>query len=160
MTNKETFIRFNTDINNNILTNPDFLKAEASGRMRKSVLSLDNIVVQDSFFSKKVLAYALAIDEGRKKNSVDSGGLFDAIYEWVGFKKYGITYKTDSRRKGIAYAITRKIAEEGSAKARGKYPKTNIFQSAINKALPSMLKGLITQKEINTRSEIVKAYKK
>ena len=123
MTNKETFIRFNTDINNNILTNPDFLKAEASGRMRKSVLSLDNIVVQDSFFSKKVLAYALAIDEGRKKNSTNSGGLFDAIYEWVGFKKYGITYKNDSRRRGIAFCYYAKDSRRRECKEAGQISK-------------------------------------
>ena len=160
MDNKNTFIAFNNDINNSILTNPDFLKAEAFGNMRKSVLSLDNIIVTPTFFSKKVLAYAGAIDDGRQKNSNNSGGLYSAIYDWVGLKKYNIKYKTDGERKGIAFAIMKTIAKKGSAKHRGKYPKTNIFQSAIDKSLPKLLKGLVTQKEISTRSKVVDAYKK
>lgn len=160
MTNKETFIQFNNDINNNILTNPNFIKAEAFGKMRKSVLSLDNVIATDSFFSKKVLAYAGAIDHGRRSNTTNSGGLYDAIYDWVALKKYGIKYSTDSERKSIAIAITKNIAKRGSYKHRNIGKRTAIFQSAIDKALPAMYKNIITQKEITTRSKIVTAYKK
>lgn len=160
MTNKETFILFNQDINNNILTDPAFIKAEARGGMRKSVLSLENITSTDSFFSKKVLAYATAIDKGRGKNDKNSGGLYDAIYDWVGLKKYDIKYSNNKERKSIAFAITRKIAKRGTWKFKPQSRHTDIFQSAIDKSLPAMYKNIITQKEITTRSNIVDAYKK
>ena len=60
----------------------------------------------DSYFTSALI--------GRGENKTNSGGLYEAIKEWVKLGKYGI----DPNDKGIAYAITKTIAKSGSYKFR------------------------------------------
>jgi hypothetical protein len=71
--------------------------------------NFDNLTIKgDSYFSSALI--------GRDKNKTNSGGLFEAIQRWVKLGKYGI----NPNNKGIAYAITKTIAREGSYKFRNK----------------------------------------
>jgi hypothetical protein len=88
-----------------------------------------------------------------------SGGLVDAIYEWLQYKKYGITYNNDEERLGIAIAISKSMSKDGSYKRKNKDKRTTIIKDSIGKAKPTLFKALITDSAIRLRSEVGKIIK-
>ena len=159
-TNKDVFLGFNESLNNAILTNPDFKKVNASGNMKRSILDITNVVATDKSFIKYVAGYYEPIDKGRGRNRSNTGGLWQAIYEWLEFKKYNLNWNDEKERRSIAHAIVRNMAKKGSYKFRNTSAQTNIFESAIQATLPSLVKDLVTQKELSVRSNVVTAYRK
>ena len=160
MSNKDVFISYNAALNNAILFHPDFPKITASGNMKRTVLDNSNVIATDKFYQKKVAAYYTPIDKGRGKTVSKTGGLWQAIYDWLQYKKYGLTWTTDNERKSIAHAIVTNISKRGSYKFRNKSKQTDIFESAIQSTLPTLFKNIVTQKEISVRTQVIKAYKK
>lgn len=158
--NIQVFETFNEDINKNILQSSEFAVVEASGNTRRSLLDSSNITVNSTRFVKRVVGYYKSIDKGRAPNRTNSGGLVDGVYEWLGFRKYGFEWRDNKQRLGMAIAISKNIAKKGSSKFRGDTAKTDIFQSAINKAIPNLLKNLITTRVVSIRGEIKENYNK
>lgn len=163
MSIEKEFVRFNETINREIIQNPDFVKATASGRMRDSVLNNANVTIAPNRFIKKVLGYAEFIDDGRGKyRGGGNSNLWGQLYEWVGYKKYNINWNTQQDRERVTWALYKTIQKEGSAKFRGKVPKTNIFDSAVKVALEQLRIGLLKQlkrtylSNINTTVKSVK----
>lgn len=157
--NEEIFRDFNEAVNNSILTNPDFIAAEASGATRASLINPSNVTISSTKFVKLVTGYYEAIDKGRGKNVSNSGGLVSAIYEWLQFKKYGFNYSNDKERLGKAIAISRKMAKEGSFKHRNVSFRTDIFEKAIRDNLPELLRELAINRVAEIRGQIRKTYR-
>lgn len=85
---------------------------------------------------KKVEGYADFIDVGRGKYSGGgNGNLWGKLYEWVGFKKYGINFSNDKERRRITWGLYRTIQNKGTFKHRNTAARTEIFNSAVNDAL-------------------------
>ena len=76
-------------------------------------------------------SYIEPAEKGRGKNQSNTGGLFAGIYNWLQYKKYGITYSDDKERRSIAFAIMKKTANEGSYKFRNPAKRTNVIETAL-----------------------------
>lgn len=87
--------------------------------------------------------YIEAAEKGRGKNRSSTGGLFNGVYNWLQYKKYGITYRDDKERRGIAFAIMKKIAKEGSYKFRNPAKQTNVIEQAIESINKDIVKEFI-----------------
>ena len=142
MTVKEALVAFDKRITGNILTDPDFVKMRASGRSAAFIASPKSSVFGKDRYTKLALN-AFEQDKGRGKTRRKTGGLYQAIYDWLKYQKYGLTWRTEKERRGLAFVITRKISQEGSAKFRGRVPKTKIFATAVNRELPQLRKDLV-----------------
>ena len=69
------------------------------------------------------------------------------------YKKYGISFDNDKERLRIAKGIAFKTAKEGSFKFRnGK--QTNVFETIINNAKPSLLQALAEGQASKYSSEV------
>ncbi len=68
--------------------------------------------------------------------------LKDIIYDWLQFKKYGLTWDTDKERKTLAFLISRKIHQKGYS---GKAPYD--YQEGYDSKL---LSDIITEARLNT----------
>lgn len=153
---------YNERVNQDIVTNPDFIETIASGRARDSVLDENNVSIKESsgktIFQKKAVSYLTATDTGRQANINNSGGLYDGIFEWLKYKKYGIDYDSEEERKSIAYAITTKIAKEGSYKYRNIDKRTKVVLDAVNGNIPRLLVDLGTSKKVEIQDNISDSY--
>ena len=115
----------------------EVLNINAFGNLSNSitfeVLENDNfdelIIKADSYFTNALL--------GRGANTSNSGGLLEGIQAWVKLGKYGI----DPSDKGIAYAITKKIAKEGSYKFRNQ-EEAEKNKNALNELLDIFVNDL------------------
>lgn len=54
------------------------------------------------------------------------------IYEWLKYSKYGLTYQDDKERKSLAFAISRKIAKQGTFTHRQK-KQTGVLTDILTK---------------------------
>lgn len=140
----EILKKWNNELNEAIISNSDFQKAKAFGKAERFLLSPKSFVIEKDKVTKWGL-YPYEMDKGRGATKNKTGGLYDAIYEWLSLKKYGISWENDKERKGIAFAITRKISLFGTY--RRKNP-TDIYGAAIKKTLP-LLEKEIVKVEIN-----------
>lgn len=159
ITNEEIFQQLNDRINRTIISNPDFQKAKASGNSERSLLKSANVTITPTLYRKKAVSYLGAIDDGRSPNKSNSGGLFQGLYNWLEFEKYGFKWKPNERkRKALAFALMKTIAKKGSAKFRGQIRKTSIISDALDKNIPEAIKQIITQKTISITSQIKASY--
>ena len=149
------FVVFNETINREIINNPAFVTATASGRMRDSVLNSANVTIKPQRFVKKVQNYADFIDVGR-----GAGGKppLQAILDWLEYEKYDFKWRPDERKKlRLAFAIRNKIGKDGSSKHTGATPKTDIFNNAIEIALQQLRLSVVDRMKViatnNLRSE-------
>ena len=158
----DALMSYNERVNQDIVTNPDFMETIASGRARDSVLEENNVSIKESndktIFQKKAVSYLTATDTGRQANINNSGGLYDGIFEWLKYKKYGIDYDSEEERKSIAYAITTKIAKEGSYKYRNIDKRTKVVLDAVNGNIPRLLVDLGTSKKVEIQDNISESY--
>lgn len=159
-TNIKAFEQFNDQINRNIIQNPQFAVIEASGNTRRSVLDSANVTINSSRFVKRVVSYFEEIDKGRGPNTSDSGGLFTGMFDWLQYRKYGFEWKDVSDRTSKAIALMKKTADKGSFKFRNSSKRTDIFGGAVNRALPDLIKNLITLNTIRVSGAISKSFKK
>jgi hypothetical protein len=101
------------------------------------------------------LSYTPFIDAGRatgKQTPVKN------LYDWLEFNKYGIEYETDKERWGIAWAIAKTHAKEGSFKFRGN--QTDVFAQVIAQAKPTLLQALTDSSVTKFESEVLKEIKR
>lgn len=157
---EEIFKNFNSNINRNITSNPNFVRSVATGSMRESVLNESNVSISKTKFTKRVKNYADFIDKGRGKYS--GGGnanLWGRLYEWVGLKKYDISYSDDKGRKRITWAIYKKMQKEGSFKHRNPSRQTDIFNSAVQASINELRKDLLKEVRSSQLSVIRSEFK-
>lgn len=106
---------------------------------------VDSLIIKaDAYFTSSLI--------GRRENQTNSGGLFEAIQEWVKLGKYGI----DPNNKGIAYAITKTIAKSGSYKFKNQAiaeknkaalnELLNVFVNDLNNSLKSYEQAQVIEK--------------
>ena len=158
MTNEEAFLLFRQNLIKAILADPDYKTVKAFGRFEDFIKSSESYRLSEDRFIQFGTPYTPSLDSGRGKNKTNSGGLREAIYEWLELKKYGIDYKDDKERVGISYAIAKTIAKKGSYKHRNVSKRTKIIQKAIDKTLPDLLKDL-AQIDIEVqRQNLIKAW--
>ncbi len=158
MSNEEAFIKFRKSLIDAILKSPDYKKVKAFGEFEDFIKSNNSYKVSEDRFIQFGTPYTDALDIGRGKNKSNSGGLRGAIYEWLGLKKYGIDYADDKERRGISYAISKKIAKEGSFKNRNVSARTRIIEEAIEKTLPDLIKDLTLIKAEEERIKIIRVW--
>ena len=153
---------YNQRVNDDIVTNPDFIATIASGKARDSVLNESNVSITEkgdkTVFQKKAVSYLTATDTGRGANVNNTGGLYEGIFEWLKYKKYGIDYEDEKGRKAIAHAITTKIAKEGSYKFRNQDARTEVVLNAVNSNIPRLLVDLGVSKKVEIVNNINKSY--
>ena len=149
-------------VNKDIVFDSDFQRTIASGNAERSILDEENVFIVKNkdfvLFRKSAVKYITATDQGRKPNQTNSGGLFEAIYDWLQYKKYGIEYSDDKERKSIAYAITTKIAKEGSYKFRNVDKRTKVITKAINENIPKLLLDLGVTYKTDVTKNIKESY--
>lgn len=137
MTVEEAFKKFDEEFTKEILSNPDFIAQIASGATASFLESSESSSISKSQYIKVGLR-PFEKDKGRGENKSNTGGLVDAIYEWLKYKKYGISYKDDKERLSIAIAIARKIAKEGSYKFRNIAKRTSVYEDAFSKTFGNL----------------------
>lgn len=136
---KEILKKWNNELNKNIISNSDFQKAKAFGKSERFLLSPKSLVIEKNKITKWGL-YSYEMDKGRGATKKKSGGLYDAIYDWLSLKKYGLYWENDKQRKGIAFALTRKISLFGTYRLGN---PTNIYGHAIKRTLPLLEKEIL-----------------
>lgn len=123
-----------------IFGNPDYQKAKAFGNFERFVTSPQSFDAQNSRFIQYGTPYTASIDAGGKiSEGKGIGAAWAGIYDWLGLKKYGLTFRDDKERRSLAYLIARKRKEDGSYKFRNESAKTRIFEQARNESLPYLL---------------------
>ena len=85
--------------------------------LRASGESAQSIRIEDRFGVKVLIgaAYFKQQEEGRAPGKMPP---VEAIYDWLQYQKYGITYSDDKERRSIAFAIAKKISTEGTYRFR------------------------------------------
>jgi len=94
------------------------------------------------------------MDVGRK-----GATLRQDIYEWLALKKYGLDWQKDSERRSLAFLIARKIERQGSWKFRKPNERTKIFETAIEKTMPTLLESLMSYQASKVQSEVTEEIK-
>ena len=92
--------------------------------------------------------------EAGKITRKQDGKTYQRIYEWLGLKKYGISYSTDAQRKTIAFFIYRKMVSFGSFKRRNPDKRTEIALKAV-KAGKEEAQKAVTAETLQYISSIV-----
>lgn len=64
------------------------------------------------------------------------------IYEWLQYKKYGLNYANDKERKSLAFAISRKIGQQGTLTKRENRQTGVLTDILTNKRVDSFVKVL------------------
>ena len=141
-----------------VLSDPDFRRMKASGRLEAFLKSSDSYTASDERFIQYATHYARQAERGRGPTRNPTGGLWAAIYEWLELKKYGITYADDKERKGIAWAITTTIRRQGSYNYR-RGIDAKIFERALEKNLPVLLKNLGGSYSDEYQQNLIKAWR-
>ena len=101
MTNEEAFLKFRKNLIDAILADPDYKTVKAFGKFENFIKSSESYRVSDDRFTQFGTPYTPSLDDGRGKNKTNSGGLREAIYEWLELKKYGIDYKERIEQVGF-----------------------------------------------------------
>lgn len=84
---------------------------------------------------------------------------FQALYDWLEFQKYGIHYENDDQRKGIAYALQKKIAEKGTHTYITGSP-TGVLTEALNQeVLDELMVALANKKTKEIKSDVLRIFK-
>ena len=82
-----------------------------------------------------------------------------AIYAWLEYKKYGLTYSNFRERMSLAYRIRRKIAMVGTEPARTKTP-TKVLTDVIKKEeIEKFLSTLQANYKRSVTTQIIKDFK-
>lgn len=131
---EEVLKRYGDGLRKGITDRYDNSGVKASGNAVKSLKD----VIEGNNYTLMGADYWQWIDRGRKPNGANTGGLFDALYEWLKYKKYNLNWKNDKERKGIAFALSRKISELGTYKNIHKDKRTTILEDSLKDSLKSL----------------------
>jgi len=156
---KQAFIQFKADIVKGLNASVEWQKSKASGSADAFIKSDASSVIEDEHFIQYGLYYTPFIEAGRPKNTTNSGGLVQGIYDWLQYKKYDISFDNDKQRLSRAKGIATKTAKFGSFKFR-ENKQTQIFETIINSAKPSLLQALAQGQKAKYSSEVQEEIKR
>jgi len=156
MTIKEVLTAFDKRIKAEIVSGLDAKGITASGATARSLRGQ----IQKERYTLFGREFFLSVDFGRGPyRGGPPSEMWATLYEWVGYKKYGITYGNDKERKSITWAIYNKMQRDGSFKFRNKDKRTQVVETAIQKSLPTVTAALANFYTANVR-DIVTEFKK
>jgi hypothetical protein len=97
----------------------DIVKLQASKGLKASGKSAEELRVETTATGGKLIDGAGYFEYQERGRGATSGGkgttpLSKLIYEWLKYRKYGLTYKNDKERQSLAYVIARKIHQKGT----------------------------------------------
>ena len=85
---------------------------------------------------------------------------YQAIYDWLEYKKYGFTYKDDKERKSLTWMIMSSIRKKGTY-AHYKHKPTNVVRDALSSERIQELKKKIAARFLSeVRSDIITDFNK
>jgi len=146
---KEAFVKFREALLAEIFKQDAYKKTKAFGKFEAFVQSDASAEISDDRFIQYGTPYTTALDVGRKGATLRSD-----IYEWLALRKYGLDWQKDSQRKSLAFLIARKIEREGSWKNRKPDQRTKIFETAIDKATPTLYDALLSYQKAEVQSQV------
>ena len=152
---KQAFTAFKDALIDALNSNADWQASKASGSADAYIKSAQSSVITDDMFIQYGLPYTPFIDAGRPSGKQPP---VQGIFDWLEYKKYGIDYKDDKERWGIAWAIAKSQEKDGSFKFRGN--QTDVFGQVIDEALPSLYKALEDESRASFTSEVQKEIKR
>jgi hypothetical protein len=122
-------------------------KVNASGRLSASLESETTVTPAYTRLTVSALGYIFAAEEGRGPSKNSEGGvLFERILQWIDDKGLNIPEKD---KKGVAFAITKKIHEEGTRLYRKGTP-SGVLSDILNETRINSIVEQIT----NAQTEI------
>lgn len=148
--NIDTFKALNEAIIKAFKRNPTLAKIKAFGEFEAFLESANSVKVTGNTFIKYTVPYAPSIDVGKKPYNPN----FRGIYDWVGLKKYGISYSTQQERKGIAWAIYNKHKQKGSFKFRNPSQRTDMINQSLDQAVKEWLPTLTFDRTQSVASQV------
>lgn len=141
---EQALFGYNSRLVNEILGNPDFVEATASGRFADFINSAESVEIEKTAtgyrFVKYGTDYTTALDKGTTPGGRE--GLERDIYEWLQYKKYGLEWDTEQERQALAIRLTDKIEGWGSFKYRTPLMQTTIIADALRNAEPLLFELL------------------
>ena len=153
MTIEQALLGYNSRLTNEILDNPDFIEATATGKFRDFINSAESYELQSEpdkvEFTKFGTSYTTALDEGTPAGTPT---IASDIFEWM--KAKGVFPVVNM---GIAESIARRIERFGSMKHRNPEMRTTIIADAIAKAEPTLFELLDKAHVLSTQATINKA---
>jgi hypothetical protein len=152
---KQAFIAFKNALVDALNSNADWQASKASGSADAFIKSDQSSIITDDRFVQYGLSYTPFIDAGRP-----TGGMppVEKIFDWLQYKKYGISYDDDKERWAIAWGIAKTQAKKGSFKFRGN--QTDVFGDVIEKAKPTLFTALGEEERVNFASEVQEEIKR
>lgn len=81
--------------------------------------------------------------------------LQQAIYDWLEFRKYGLSYANDKERTSLSWAISKKIHAEGTLTYRLQQPTGVITEVINNEMLKPLVEALNREYAIAIKSDVV-----
>ena len=157
MTNKEAFLAFNKALNEAIIKQQAMKEARASGNFEQFIQSDASIkTLEDDHFTKLGTEYTKEIDVGRSAGKIPP---IQPLFEWVGRKKYGITFSTEQEQRSIAWAIAKTMAKRGGYKRRNTDKHTDIINTAIEESKPTLFKLLAESSILGINSQVQREVK-
>lgn len=108
-------------------------------------------------------AHLGALDDGRGPTRRGGGGggrtLREQIFEWLKFKKYGITFASDEERESASWAIATVIHKEGNFLFRTNR-KTRLLEDVLTRPrLDAFIGAFARNRATQVRSDLIKAYR-
>lgn len=149
---KEAFREWNKAFNKEVLRQPAYKQAKASGNFERFLLSSQSLVIKGKSFVKLGTEYTREIDRGRMAGKLPP---VQNLYDWLGYKKYGLTYETDAERWSLAWAIAKTMAKQGGYKFRNVDKRTEIIDKALQATLPSLQSRLEREYRVFYESEVI-----
>lgn len=146
---KEAFVKFRASLLAEIFKQKAYKQARAFGTFEAFVKSDASAEITDDRFVQYGTPYTTALDVGRKGATLRSD-----IYDWLALKKYGLDWQKDSERKSLAFLIARKIEKEGSWKMRKPDQRTQIIETAIKNATPTLFDALRSYQTATVNSQV------
>lgn len=152
---KQAFISFRNALIDALNKNEDWQRSKASGSADAYIKSDASAIIGEDRFVQYGLSYTPFIDSGTPKGIKPN---VKDIFDWLVYRKYGLSYSTDKERWRLAALIARKHAKEGSFKFRGN--QTDVFATAIEQAKPRLFEAIEEQSRINFDKSIADEIKR
>jgi hypothetical protein len=150
----QAFMKFRAKLLAEIESDSDWAKVQATGNAKRFLQSEQSYQIKETLigaqFTQWGVGYTNAIDKGSKPNRPT----FASIYDWVGLKKYGISFANPKEQRGITFAILKNMEKQGSYKFRTPSKQSNIFAGAVQRSLPTLYEGVENATVASVGSEI------
>ena len=89
----------------------------------------------------------------------ERGGLWQKIYDWLEYKKYGFNWANNKEREGMAFALTKKIQEYGTYTHFEGEPTGVLSEVITSEAIAPLVEQLKGKYLAKATSEVIKELK-